>query len=76
MDVAAAVIAEQVITPEHGVPIPFVLLYDPKQIDDRMTYSVFASIRSGERLLFISDRSYPVLTRDHSNRVDLVLKKQ
>ena len=76
MDVAAVVIAEQVITPAHALPIPFVLHYDPNEIDERMTYSVFASIRSGERLLFISDRSYPVLTRGHSDRVDLVLKKQ
>lgn len=76
MDVAAVVIAEQVIAPARAVPISFVLHYDPNEIDERMTYSVFASIRSGERLLFISDRSYPVLTRGHSDRVELVLIKQ
>ena len=74
MDVAATVIGEQVIKPEHSVPIAFVIQYDPGQIDERMSYSVSASIRSGERLLFISDRSYPVLTRGNSNQADLVLK--
>jgi uncharacterized lipoprotein YbaY len=38
-----------------------------------MTYSVFATIRSGDRLLFVSDRSYQVLTRGNSDHVDLIL---
>ena len=67
-------IGEQVIKPERSVPIAFVIQYDPGQIDERMSYSVSASIRSGERLLFISDRIYPVLTRGNSNQADLVLK--
>ena len=74
MDVAATVIGEQVIKPEHSVPIAFAIQYDPGQIEERMSYSVSASISSGERLLFISDLSYPVLTRGNSNQVDLVLK--
>ena len=75
MDVAAKLIAEQVIKPEHSVPIPFSLPYSAQDIDERMTYSVFATIRSGDRLLFVSDRSYPVLTRGNSDRVDLILVK-
>ena len=73
MDVAAKLISEQIIKPEHSVPIPFSLPYSAQDIDERMTYSVFATIRSGERLLFVSDRSYPVLTRGHSDQVDLIL---
>ena len=73
MDVAAKLISEQIIKPEHSVPIPFSLPYVAQDIDERMSYSVFATIRSGDRLLFVSDRSYPVLTRGHSNRVDLIL---
>ena len=75
-DVAAKLISEQIIKPEHSIPIPFALPYKPADIDERMTYSVFASIRSGDRLLFVTDRSYQVLTRGRSNHVDLVLKKQ
>ena len=73
MDVAAKLISEQRIRPQHSVPIAFALPYNPADIDERMTYSVFASIRSGDRLLFISDRSYAVLTRGQSNQVDLIL---
>jgi putative lipoprotein len=73
MDVAAKLISEQVIMPEHSVPIPFSLPYTAEDIDERMTYSVFASIRSGGRLLFITDRSYQVLTRGKSNHVKLIL---
>ena len=75
MDVAAKLISEQIIKPEHSVPIPFSLPYAAQDIDKRMTYSVFATIRSGDRLLFVSDRSYPVLTRGNSDRVDLILVK-
>lgn len=74
MDTSARLLGEQVIQPEHSVPIPFVIEYDPGQVDERMSYSVSASIRSGARLLFVSDVNYPVLTRGNSNRVDLVLK--
>ena len=73
MDVAAKLISEQIIKPEHSVPIPFSLPYAAQDIDERMTYSVFATIRSGDRLLFVSDRSYQVLTRGHSDHVDLIL---
>jgi putative lipoprotein len=73
MDIAAKLISEQIIKPEHSVPIPFSLPYAAQDIDERMTYSVFATIRSGDRLLFVSDRSYPVLTRGNSDNVDLIL---
>ena len=75
-DVAARLISEQIIKPEHSIPIPFALPYTPADIDERMTYSVFASIRSGDRLLFVTDRSYQVLTRGQSDHVELVLIKQ
>jgi putative lipoprotein len=73
MDVAAKLVSEQIIKPEHSVPIPFSLPYAAEDIDERMTYSVFASIRSGGRLLFITDRSYQVLTRGKSDHVELIL---
>ena len=72
-DVASKVISEQIIEVEHQVPIPFELIYDQSQIDQRMTYAVQATIRHGEELLFTTDRSYPVLTRGKGDQVDLVL---
>ena len=73
MDVAAKLIAEQTITPQHQVPIQFALEYDPQAIDERMTYSVRADIRSAGKLVFTTDSSYQVLTRGNSDHVELIL---
>ena len=75
MDVAAEIISEQIIEPKHAVPIPFELAYDPADIDERMSYSVFADIRSDGKLLFISNTHNAVLTRGGSNQIDIVLIK-
>lgn len=72
-DVLARVVAEQTIEVTHQVPIPFELVYDPDEIDQRMSYAVRATIFHGEKMLFTTDRSYPVLTRGKGARVDLVL---
>ena len=75
MDVPAKLISRQEIRPEHAVPVAFSLPYDPEAIDGRMTYAVQARISSGDRLLFITDTSYQVLTRGRPDHVDLVLKR-
>jgi len=72
-DDSAKLISEQTIRPQHQVPIPFELVYDPAEIDERLTYAVRATIRDGGRLMFTTDRSYRVLTRGNPNQVDLVL---
>ena len=73
MDVAARLISEQTIKPQHSVPIPFSLAYNPEEIDARRTYAIFATIRSEGRLLFVTDSSYQVLTRGHPHHIDLLL---
>jgi putative lipoprotein len=75
MDVPAKLISRQEIRPEHAVPIAFKLPYDPEAIDERMTYAVQARISSGDKLLFITDTSYQVLTRGQPDHIDLVLKR-
>lgn len=72
-DASAKLIAEQTIKPQHQVPIPFELTYDPAQIDERFTYAVRATIRERGQLMFTTDRSYRVLTRGSPKHVDLVL---
>ena len=72
-DVAAKVIAEQTIEVTHQVPISFSLVYDPAEIDERMSYAVRATIYDGNKMLFTTDRHYPVLSRGKGNEVDLVL---
>lgn len=62
-DVAATLIAEQVIEPAGAAPpYAFSLPYDPAQIQERGIYAVQAAIRDGERLLFISTRRNAVIT--------------
>jgi putative lipoprotein len=56
------------------VPFAFSIVYDPAQIQPHLTYAVEARIEDGGRLLFISDRMYPVLTRDAPDHVDMVLR--
>jgi len=75
MDGAAKLISEQTIKPQHSVPIPFSLPYNPDEIDERMTYALFATIRSEGHLLFVTDRSYQVLTRGNPHHLDLILAK-
>jgi len=63
-DAPAKVISTQRIEANgKQVPFPYELRYDPAQIDPRLTYAVSARITEGEKLLFISDTVYPVLTR-------------
>lgn len=72
-DAPAAEIAYRQIEDPGNPPIPFVLEYDPQQIRERMQYTVRATIRHGEQLLFTSDTHYPVLTRGAGNTADVLL---
>ena len=73
VDTAAILIAEQTVIVQHQVPLAFELSYDPADIDERMSYAVRAAIRIAGKAMFITNRSYPVLTRGNPNHVDLIL---
>ncbi len=51
-DAMATTLAGVVIALESGPPYPFVIEYDPAQIDTRMRYGLRATITSGDRLMF------------------------
>lgn len=72
-DVAATVIAAKTIAPAPPVPISFELPYDPGAIDERHSYALRATIRRGERPLFVTDAAHLVLTRGNPDHADLVL---
>ncbi len=74
MDVPAPLIGETRIESPGQVPIPFEITYDPKEIDPRFTYSVSAQILRGDKLLFVSDTVYPVITRDNPGTVEVVVR--
>ncbi len=60
----AEVIGEQVIQADgKQVPIPFSVEYDPAKIVESNTYSVRATIKQGDTLLWTSDTIIPVITK-------------
>jgi putative lipoprotein len=68
------IVAEAVVRAEgRQIPIAFELTYDRARVVAERNYAVRASIRSGERILFESSGSYPVITRGNPKRVDIEL---
>ena len=76
-DAPARKLAEQVQTLEgRQVPIPFELTYDADDIDERFTYAVRGEIVAGDKVLFRSTQTTPVITRGNPvEDVELVLTK-
>lgn len=71
-DSAASVIAEDRIDAAgKQVPIPFDLVYDKSKILDRNRYVIRAEIRDGDRLLYTTDTSYPVITQGNPRSVEV-----
>lgn len=66
-DAPAEVLGSQVIeTKGSQVPIAFAVPYDPDKIEANHTYSLRGRIEDGNgRLLFTSDTSVPVITREN-----------
>lgn len=74
-DAPAKTIAQEKITlGDRQVPVPFELKFDAAIIDARHAYAVSARIVVDDKLVFISDKSYPVLTRDSGSHVEMILK--
>lgn len=74
-DAPSKVIAEQTYTlGQRQVPVPFTLNYDSSKIDEKHSYSIRAKITLDDALRFLSDKSYPVITRGNPSTVDVILK--
>lgn len=74
LDTAASVIAEDRIDlAGKQVPVPFDLAYDRGKIEERNRYVIRAEIRDGERLLFTTDTSHPVITQGNPRNVEITL---
>ncbi len=72
-DAPAVTIGEQVTQNPGQVPIDFEIEYNTSEIDERLTYAVQARIMEGDRLMFINDTAYHVITQGNPSQVDLVL---
>jgi putative lipoprotein len=74
-DAPAKVIAEESINlGQRQVPVPFELNFDSTKIDQKHTYALSAKVTVKGELRFITDKSYPVVTRGNPLRVDMILK--
>ncbi|NJL44642.1 MAG: hypothetical protein HC922_00595 [Leptolyngbyaceae cyanobacterium SM2_3_12] len=73
-DAPSTVIAEQRITTAgQSVPIPFKLVYDPADIEAGNRYVVRAQIFYDDELRWTSTTSYPVITQNNPNRVEIAV---
>jgi putative lipoprotein len=74
-DAPAVVLGEQLIQAEgRQPPFAFAIAHDPSRIQPNLSYAVGARIEDGDRLLFINDQRYAVLTRGAPKHVDMVLR--
>ena len=74
-DALAIRLGQQVITNPGQVPVPFAIAYNPDDIDPRGRYVVRADIfdAQGNRL-FLTTTSYPVITGNSPETVDVMLE--
>ncbi len=73
-DAPAGLIAEKTIALKNKpAPFAFAIEYDASVIEESHSYSVRAEIRVGGEPKFISTQSYPVLTREAPNHVDVIV---
>ena len=73
-DAPAEVVAETVFLMPGKPPLPFVLEYDANKIEPGHRYSLRANVMEQTRLMFVSDRTYPVLEGREQPPVDILLK--
>lgn len=73
-DAPAEVVAEKVFLMPGKPPLPFILEYDASKIESGHRYSLRANVMEQTRLMFVSDRTYPVLEGGDQPPVDILLK--
>jgi putative lipoprotein len=75
-DAPAKILAEQE-TPTQGkqVPIPFELAYSPSDVQPSHLYNVRATIKVGDKLLFTSTTSNPVLTNGAPSEIRIIVQQ-
>ena len=72
-DAAVGQIGAHVIEEPKTVPVGFSVGFDPADIIDNHSYTVEATISSGDALLWTTDTAYPVITRGNPLTADLLL---
>ena len=67
-DAAAPLIASQTIQDPGLFPVDFAVPYEPADIDPRAIYGLQVSVYLHDRLIFINDTAFDVLTRGNPGR--------
>lgn len=62
-DAASTLIASQTIRNPERFPIGFTVRYQPNDIDPRATYGLNIRVTLNDRLIYINDTAFDVLTR-------------
>ena len=75
MDVPAKILSTLTINDAGNPPYRFSLPYNPDTINEGARYTVRASLRMGDRLLFTTDIHTPVLTNGAGTDVDITMVK-
>jgi len=75
MDPPGSMITSKVVRSNgRQLPISFKLAYDEAYLDPNTRYVIRVRIIDHNRLLFYSNKSYPVITLGHSNSADIMVK--
>ena len=67
-DAAAPLIASQTIDDPGRFPVDFAVPYEPSNIDPRAIYGLQVSVTLHDRLIYINDTAFDVLTRGNPGR--------
>jgi len=71
---AKTIALEKIALGGRQVPVPFELKFDRAKIDAKHSYGVGAQIVVDGKPRFLSEKAYPVLTRESPARVEIILK--
>lgn len=71
----AELLGRSTLDPAGQPPFRFSIGYDPQRLDPARNYAVRARITVNGQLWFTTDTIRPVLTRDHGDTVELLLKR-
>jgi putative lipoprotein len=74
-DAPADVLARTRLSPAGNPPIRFEIAVDLARISPDRRYAVRARIVDGDRLMFTSDASHPVLTQGHGTTAAIMLRR-
>lgn len=76
IDMPPRVVAKQELRPDGQVPVPFVLPFEPREIEKDHRYGLRATIEDAKgRPLWISAAAEPVLTQGAPDALELVLRR-